>query len=485
MINNFLDSFIGLFYQGIYNLSGVVIQFMIIIASIDLALSMFYQYANEFSTLFSVFIKKMMAYIVAFALVNLWGRIVAGLAKLIFSIGFIFFGEDSVVDKMANFDGIFDILKIQPIIINARRDTLNWSEIGTNLMLLILALIAFVFIFIITKEIIIRYIEFIVTGSYGILLLPFLVYEQTKDFGKRVFNAILLKGCILMVALSLTGIVVLICKDISSINSNGSSISIGDGIIYIFQLALGAVLVGRSQSIGNTLVTGTLSNREGAGIAGKAMVLGTGLAVGAVGMAAVGAGGALGAAKSGFNAYKSGLKNWKGISKAVVDGASKGAEAVRSTRVSKVGSKVGAGIQNTVSAGIGETNIFDYAKTGARGIKDTVKEQKEHSFDDVKEKFSALNKDEISDNINHYKSDKTIKDRTSDFKTAFNAAKDENGKFNFKNYKDIRKMQNDEIKAQRTNKKDTHDVADFVYNEDKKIGKHQKYHKYTQDKLGD
>ncbi|VWL84929.1 hypothetical protein OMES3154_00203 [Oceanivirga miroungae] len=280
--------------------------------------------------------------------------------------------------------------------------------------------------------------------------MPFLVFENTKPFGQKVFSAVIAAGAKLLVALVLSGVTIQLLETVKF--TANKVIYVGDGFIYIFQLGLGAFLISQSREIGAALANGTFANRSGSG----AMT---------------------GAIKGGLSAKAGGVKNFKGIVNSMKEGASKGANAVRSTRISKLGSKIGGGIRNTTNFATGEQNIFDLGKNTVTGAFNTAKEQLSHDKNEVKDNFKSLNEDRVTKESDYIKNN-TAKDIYSAYKNA----KNENGTFDMSKFNEIRKNQKMENLKKAKESMQKHEEADTLYKKDKKNKADGKYSDYVKGK---
>lgn len=400
MIDSFIQTFANLLSNGITKISSIALTIASLLAVIDFLFTFMYEYANDFQQIFKKLFSKTINYAFVFALIKGYKTVLDAITLGVFDLGYKFFPSGTIGrnGKFPSFDTIFTNLKLSILEMEKDRVSLAWSDFGMQLLYLFLILIGFFLIFMIIKEIIVSYIEFRLTATVGLLLVPFLALEQTKPYGTKLWNSLLNTISKLLIALVLTGITLQVLNQRNFVSGQGK-VALGAAISHIFMLGLSAYLIANTKEFGNMLSNGTMGGRIGSGILSSA----TGMALAGTGAILTGGAAGIGATIKGAQAYKSG-KNFRGVLNSMKEGASSAQDILRSSRVSKMASKLSKGLQNTVDYASGNrsfTNVFGDIYKGTVG---TAGEQLFHDKEDVVEKiaeFSSGTTGKLSDFINN------------------------------------------------------------------------------------
>lgn len=400
MLDNFIQTFANLLSNGINKISSVALVIASILAVIDFLFSFMYEYANEFQQIFKKLSNKIINYAFVFALIKGYKKVLDAITITAFNIGNKFFPEGKVSfnGKFPSFDSIYDNLKLSVLNMEKDRSSLSWSDFGAQLLYLFLILIGFFLIFMIVKEIIVSYIEFRVTATIGLLLVPFLALEQTKPYGTKLWNSLLNTLSKLLISLILTGITLQVLSQRNFVAGNGK-VEVGAAISHIFMLGLSAYLIANTKEFANMLSNGTMGGRVGSSLVSSV----TGAALAGTGAMITGGVAGYGAASKGVQAYRSG-KNLRGVLNSMKAGASSATDVLKASRASKMASKMSRGFQNTVDYASGNrsfTNVFSDIYNGTVG---TASEQLFHDKYDVIDKiadFKSGNTSKLSDFINN------------------------------------------------------------------------------------
>lgn len=403
MINQFIQVFATLLNDGLSNLAVIVLVILSLMAGIDFVIAYIFEYSDNFSNIMKTFFNKIIRYGIFIVIAKSYPLIIDEITKLMFNIGYFFFPDGKVQSGTVgfpDFDGIYKTLLGGVLKLEQERNSLGYTEIGKQLVYLILIILAILCIFLIIKEIIVSYVEFRLVSAIGVILLPFNVLEFTKSIGGKLWNALFNAGARIMIAVSLTGICLKLLETNIYSGSDGGELSIGNGIAWIFMMGLCAYLISCSKELSSMLVNGTGSGNASA--FGTALGMAVNTATGAVGGAVVGVSAMKGAINQGKSAAAGG-KGIGGVLKAMRKGAKDGASVARNTRMAKIGRKVSGGLKNTAAYGTGQRSLSNLASDIWRGTGGLAGDQLMHDGDKVQRDKEDMNIDRLeNDKIENY-----------------------------------------------------------------------------------
>lgn len=502
MNNNFLDNFIQVFSQminqGLDRITTTSLLIATAFAAIDFAMMLIFEYANEFSQFFKKFLEKIINYSITFAIIKFYKVILNEITNIIFSIGYLFFDSTPRRGQFPSFDEIFNTFRINILNMEAERQTLSWSEIGTSLMYIVIMVIGMILIFLIIKEIIVNFLKFRIVGTLGVLLIPFAAFEKTKSIASKLWMALLQEGCILMVSIALTGVALRVMRGKEFVGNNGT-VNIGNAIAWLFTFGLVAFLVTNSKQIGSALANGTSVGRTSS-VIGSAVAMAVGGAVGAVAAGGATYAGAKGAFTKGKAAMEAG-KNFRGVMNDLKRGAKEGIDAYSSTRTGKFAKMAGKGLSSAVGYATGAKRFsFSDLKGGLKNTADATlfhdKEANLQKFEKFQTAYAGKDKDYDSTSefiktpsireamkrgINSFKENNVDQSTFDKFKTAYNEFKEHRN--TEKNYFDNVSKENKYNQAHNLRNKYKEYAHKSRFNKDKKFETNEwdydpnKYHK--------
>lgn len=369
MLNSFIENLSIILSEGVKSTLNIALILMFLIACIDLVLAYIYEFSNNFSSIMKTFFTKTLRYAFFFAIGNFYVPITDEIVRIVFRIGYLFFPGDKKPNASVNlpdFDSIYNV--IYSSVLNIRED---WSKvptynIGAQLVYLIIFIFAIIIMFFIIKEIMVTYVEFKLIIALGVILLPFNMFEYTRNMGSKLFNALLISSARLMSAIALTGLALRIINA-NSFSSDGTA-NVGSAVAWLFLMGIMAYMIMNSKELATMLINGTGASNSARALVGGALSVGIGTATGLVGGTVVNAGALKGAITKGKAAAQGG-KSIGGILYAARQGFNEGAEIASNSRIAKLGKKTARGLSNIGAYATGQRGLNNIASDiwGATG----------------------------------------------------------------------------------------------------------------------
>ena len=406
MLNKFVEVFSVILSEGVKNTVNLILFIMFLLACIDLLLAYIYEFSENFSNIMKTFFTKSLKYAFFFAIANFYVPITDEIVKTIFKVGYIFSPSGKIPNGnvgLPDFDGIFTFLYASALNIRKDWETLHFYQIGAHLVYLVIFVLVIIMIMFIIKEIIVAYVEFKLMIALGVILLPFNMFEYTKQMGEKLFYGLLNSGARLLCAVAVTGVSLSVI-DANAFNSDGTA-NISSAIAWLFLIGLTAFLISNSKELANMLINGTGSTNSGANLVSTGVAVAVGGTAAIVGGTYTGTNAISGAISKG-RAAAAGGKSFGGILKEAAKGYKEGAEIASKSRLSKVGSKLAKGATNVASYATGERGIRNLAGDiwGATG--GTLSDQLLHDSDKLNQMKENLKLDDIGNEKDYFKKER-------------------------------------------------------------------------------
>ncbi|MDU4652701.1 MAG: type IV secretion system protein [Sneathia sanguinegens] len=485
-INEMLKVILVTMKAGLDKTIAITLLLATCMAGIDFVLSVIYEWSDNMTQFLKLFWKKILNYAFIFALISNWETIFKQAINIAFNFGYIFFPERwkaglikvNSAPSTPDLDKIYDTLFQNIIFFGGKVNALTgWKNFGIKLISVLLIVVLMITVFLILKELIIQTVQFYVLSMIGVLLLMFSTFEQTKSVGSKIFTTLLNSLLSLIVTLALTGVGLTATENIvNAIDKTGDAFPFGDMVFYTFLMGIIAYLILCSKEFAQGIMSGNVTASGGSaimGMIGKAAVGAAG-AVAGVAAAIVGIKGALQAAKV---AQKEGM-SIKGTLKQAAKGYQKSVNAMKNTRLGKLGKAINNGIKATAKVASGQMGIGGLATATLGGLASTIGGQITHDKSKV-----AQQKDAITDIEDATAGDFVAtlnEDELKEAEEKWNEASDNSEiKQNYNSLDEyVQGLQFDKkyAKAQYTNNKtrEMKEAREYAYNKAKATGKKDK-----------
>ena len=397
-INEMLKVILVTMKAGLDKTIAITLLLATCMAGIDFVLSVIYEWSDNMTQFLKLFWKKILNYAFIFALITNWETIFKQAINIAFNFGYIFFPERwkaglikvNSAPSTPDLDKIYDTLFQNIIFFGGKVNALTgWKNFGIKLISVLLIVVLMITVFLILKELIIQTVQFYVLSMIGVLLLMFSTFEQTKSVGSKIFTTLLNSLLSLIVTLALTGVGLTATENIvNAIDKTGDAFPFGDMVFYTFLMGIIAYLILCSKEFAQGIMSGNVTASGGSaimGMIGKAAVGAAG-AVAGVAAATVGIKGALQAAKV---AQKEGM-SIKGTLKQAAKGYQKSVNAMKNTRLGKLGKAINNGIKATAQVASGQMGIGGLATATLGGLASTIGGQITHDKSKVAQQKDAI-----------------------------------------------------------------------------------------------
>ena len=485
-INEMLKIILMTMKAGLDKTIAITLLLATCMAGIDFVLSVIYEWSDNMTQFLKLFWKKILNYAFIFALITNWETIFKQAINIAFNFGYIFFPERwkqglikvNSAPSTPDLDKIYDTLFQNIIFFGGKVNALTgWKNFGIKLISVLLIVVLMITVFLILKELIIQTVQFYVLSMIGVLLLMFSTFEQTKSVGSKIFTTLLNSLLSLIVTLALTGVGLTATENIvNAIDKTGDAFPFGDMVFYTFLMGIIAYLILCSKEFAQGIMSGNVTASGGSaimGMIGKAAVGAAG-AVAGVAAATVGIKGALQAAKV---AQKEGM-SIKGTLKQAAKGYQKSVNAMKNTRLGKLGKAINNGVKVAAQVASGQMGIGGLATATLGGLASTIGGQITHDKSKV-----AQQKDAITDIEDATAGDFVAtlnEDELKEAEEKWNEASDNSEiKQNYNSLDEyVQGLQFDKkyAKAQYTNNKtrEMKEAREYAYNKAKATGKKDK-----------
>ena len=485
-INEMLKVILVTMKAGLDKTIAITLLLATCMAGIDFVLSVIYEWSDNMTQFLKLFWKKILNYAFIFALISNWETIFKQAINIAFNFGYIFFPERwkaglikvNSAPSTPDLDKIYDTLFQNIIFFGGKVNALTgWKNFGIKLISVLLIVVLMITVFLILKELIIQTVQFYVLSMIGVLLLMFSTFEQTKSVGSKIFTTLLNSLLSLIVTLALTGVGLTATENIvNAIDKTGDAFPFGDMVFYTFLMGIIAYLILCSKEFAQGIMSGNVTASGGSAIMGMIgkVAVGAAGAVAGVAAATVGIKGALQAAKM---AQKEGM-SIKGTLKQAAKGYQKSVNAMKNTRLGKLGKAINNGIKATAKVASGQMGIGGLATATLGGLASTIGGQITHDKSKV-----AQQKDAITDIEDATAGDFVAtlnEDELKEAEEKWNEASDNSEiKQNYNSLDEyVQGLQFDKkyAKAQYTNNKtrEMKEAREYAYNKAKATGKKDK-----------
>uniref|UniRef100_UPI00288919AD type IV secretion system protein n=1 Tax=Sneathia sanguinegens TaxID=40543 RepID=UPI00288919AD len=397
-INEMLKVILMTMKAGLDKTIAITLLLATCMAGIDFVLSVIYEWSDNMTQFLKLFWKKILNYAFIFALITNWETIFKQAINIAFNFGYIFFPERwkqglikvNSAPSTPDLDKIYDTLFQNIIFFGGKVNALTgWKNFGIKLISVLLIVVLMITVFLILKELIIQTVQFYVLSMIGVLLLMFSTFEQTKSVGSKIFTTLLNSLLSLIVTLALTGVGLTATENIvNAIDKTGDAFPFGDMVFYTFLMGIIAYLILCSKEFAQGIMSGNVTASGGStimGMIGKAAV-GAAAVVATAGAATVGIKGALQAAKA---AQKEDM-SIKGTLKQAAKGYQKSVNAMKNTRLGKLGKAINNGVKVAAQVASGQMGIGGLATATLGGIASTIGGQVNHDKLKAKQQKDAI-----------------------------------------------------------------------------------------------